>query len=85
MIDGLDDDNVKDLILNIATLENLPDEFDKDILLGSINKVKVEILKQKKDYLKKKIEKAVTLDEETAKDIKEYTEILRELGGKDGK
>ena len=85
MIDGLDDDNVKDLILNIATLENLPDEFDKDILLGSINKVKLEILKQKKDYLKKKIEKAVTLDEETAKDIKEYTEILRELGGKDGK
>ena len=73
------------LILNIATLENLPDEFDKDILLGSINKVKLEILKQKKDYLKKKIEKAVTLDEETAKDIKEYTEILRELGGKDGK
>ena len=85
MIDGLDDDTVKDLILNIATLENLPDEFDKDILLGSINKVKLEILKQKKDYLKKKIEKAVTLDEETAKDIKEYTEILRELGGKDGK
>ena len=71
--------------MNIATLENLPDEFDKDILLGSINKVKLEILKQKKDYLKKKIEKAVTLDEETAKDIKEYTEILRELGGKDGK
>ena len=85
MLDGLEDDNVKDLILNIATLENLPDEFDKDILLGSINKVKLEILKQKKDYLKKKIEKAVTLDEETAKDIKEYTEILRELGGKDGK
>lgn len=85
LIDNLDDDNIKDLILNLATVENLPQRYDKDLLLGSINKIKLEILKQRKEYLKKEIEKAIVMDEQTKKYINEYTNILRELGGQNEK
>ena len=81
----VDDEDVKNLIVNLGTIENLPSVYDKDILLGSIKKVKEEIIKQRKDYLKKKIEKSLVIDDETKEYIKEYTDILRELGGKNGK
>ena len=81
----VDDEDVKNLIVNLGTIENLPSVYDKDILLGSIKRVKEEIIKQRKDYLKKKIEKSLVMDDETKEYIKEYTDILRELGGKNGK
>ena len=85
LYDEVDDEDVKNLIVNLGTVENLPSAYDKDILLGSIKKVKEEIIKQRKDYLKKKIEKSLVMDDETKEYIKEYTDILRELGGKNGK
>lgn len=81
----VDDEDVKNLIVNLGTIENLPSVYDKDILLGSIKRVKEEIIKQRKDYLKKKIEKSLVMDDETKEYIREYTDILRELGGKNGK
>ena len=85
LYDEVDDEDVKNLIVNLGTVENLPSAYDKDILLGSIKRVKEEIIKQRKDYLKKKIEKSLVMDDETKEYIKEYTDILRELGGKNGK
>ncbi len=80
----VDDEDVKNLIVTLATVENLPSVYDKDILLGSIKRVKEEIVKQRKNYLKKQIEKAPIIDENVKQMIEEYTEILRELGGKNG-
>ena len=85
LYDEVDDEDVKNLIVNLGTVENLPSAYDKDILLGSIKRVKEEIIKQRKDYLKKKIKKSLVMDDETKEYIKEYTDILRELGGKNGK
>ena len=77
------DDSLKSLIINLGSLDMLPEEYDKDVLLGSINRVKEEIKKRKLDDLKKRITDFETVDQtKTAEYLREYSELLREIGGK---
>lgn len=83
LLDETSDKNIKDLITNLATQESLPEEYDKNVLLGSINKVKEEIKKRKLNDLKEKIKMTSTVDKEKTNEyLKEYSQLLNEIGGK---
>ena len=61
----------------------LPEKYNKNILLGSIKRVKEEVKKRKLDDLKKKIAEFETIDPTKVKEyLREYSELLREIGGK---
>ena len=82
MIDEADEP-LKSLIISLGSYESLPEVYDKDVLLGAINRVKEEIKKRKLDDLKKKITDFQTVDpEKTCTYLREYSELLREFGGK---
>ena len=83
LYDEVDDEDIKDLIISLGTIESLPEEYNKDILEGAIAKVKEEIKKKKLEDLKSKIAKNESINpEKTTEYLKQYTELLRELGGK---
>ena len=70
------------MILSLATYDSLPSVYDKEILLGSINKVKIEIKKRKLEYLRKSINDIASVDQEKAIEyIKERDKLIKELGG----
>ncbi len=82
MLDEIDDKALKDLILSLATYDSLPSVYDKETLLGSINKVKIEIKKRKLAYLRKSINDIASVDQEKAIEyIKERDKLIKELGG----
>lgn len=84
LYDEVKDPAIQELITTLATLEFLPKEFNEDELNNSINKVKHEIKKRKLDDLKDKISKSLggaKMDEY----LHEYEDLLRELGGYNGK
>lgn len=84
--DETDDENIKDAIASLATVEGLPTEFDEEQLLSAIDKVKLEIKRKKLEVLKDKISKTQTVDPSTSeKYLREYVELVKELGGSDGK
>lgn len=83
--DETDDEDIKNLITSLALLETLPAEFDEASLKGAIGKVKLEIKKRKMADLKEKIETFASLDPEKANGyLREYEQLIRELGGKNG-
>lgn len=83
ILDEVDDNGIKDLITNIATLDNLPDKYDKSLFESYISKVKSEIKRQKLEDLKSKINGISDLDpNKTNEYLIEYQNLLRELGGR---
>ena len=84
--DEINDDKIKNLITTLATLEGLSQEYDEEIFLGAIERVKREIKEKKLEELKKQITKVSQVDEAKTKEyLDEYTKLLKELGGKYGK
>lgn len=82
IFDETDDQNIKNLILNISTAEGIKDDYDKDTLVGSINKVKREIKKEKLNDLKNKIKQNEKIDPVKANEyLSEYVKLVKELGG----
>ena len=82
ILDEIDDKALKDLILSLATYDSLASVYDKETLLGSINKVKIEIKKRKLEYLRKSINDIASVDQEKAIEyIKERDKLIKELGG----
>jgi len=83
--DETTDDNIKDLISNLALVETLPSDFDEESLDGAIDKVKIEIKKRKMADLKNKIDAISTVDPAKAIEyLREYEKLIRELGGNNG-
>ena len=80
--DECDDEQLRNIITNLALLETLPDDFDENSLNGAIGKVKTEIKKRKMEDLKDRIAKVSSLDgEKTDEYLREYEKLIRELGG----
>ncbi|MBR3227425.1 MAG: toprim domain-containing protein, partial [Erysipelotrichaceae bacterium] len=83
LYDEVEDQSIKDLIADLATVESLPEKFDEEVLRGSIERVKEEIKKRRLEDLKRLISKNQTIDPgKTNEYLEEYTELLKELGGK---
>lgn len=84
--DETDDERIRNAITNLATLESLPSEYDEESLHSAIDKVKLEIKRKKLDVLKDKISKTQVIDPKTSeKYLQEYIELVKELGGSNGK
>ena len=84
LYDETGDENIKNLITTLAVSDYLPKEFKEEDLNCSIDKIKLEIKKSKLDNLTKMISK--TLDgKERESYLREYENLIRELGGYDGK
>ena len=83
--DECEDDQIRNLISDLALVETLPSGFDEKALSGAIDKVKTEIRKRKMDDLKEKIKKTSTLDPKQAEAyLLEYEKLIREFGGNNG-
>ena len=83
LLDEVEDENVKELIISLATLENMPDNYDKALMETDIAKIKSELKKRKLEDLKEKISKYSTVDPNKAQELLvEYQSIVREIGGK---
>ena len=84
--DSCDDEQIKDLISSLALVESLPDEYDENSLNGAIEKVKLEIKRRKMADLKEKISRISDIDPlKTAEYLKEYEQLIREIGGNNAK
>lgn len=80
LYDEVNDPDIKDLIVNLSMIDILPESFNEDILMGAINREKLELKKLKIDDLKQKISRTQALSkEETEKYLEEYTALLKEL------
>lgn len=83
LLDEVEDDEIKNLIITLATVEGLPEEYDKALMEAAICKVKSEIKLKKLDDLKEKINKYSSIDPEKANEyLDEYQRLLREIGGR---
>ena len=83
LLDEVEEQDVKDLIVNLATVEGMPDEYDKALMETAIGKIKSEIKKKKLDELKEMINKYSTVDPAKASEyLNEYQKLIREIGGK---
>ncbi|MBR4470788.1 MAG: DNA primase [Erysipelotrichaceae bacterium] len=83
--DECEDEQIRNLISDLALIETLPSEFDENALSGAIDKVKLEIRKRKMDDLKEKISKVSALDPDKANEyLREYEQLIKEFGGKNG-
>ena len=61
-------------------MENLPEEYDEELLRGAIGKVKEEMNRRRMEQLKQKIAAVMDLDEaETKRLMREYEEIIKDL------
>lgn len=84
--DQTDEEDIKNIITNLALVETLPDSFDETALNGAIDKVKLEIKRKKVEDLKQKISEISTLDPSKANEyLREYEKLIREIGGNNGK
>ena len=84
--DKTDNEAIRKLITDLATIESLPKKYSEDILKGAILKVKQEIQLRKLAKLRQEMAKIATVDPQKAQEyLKEYTQITKELGGTYGK
>ena len=84
--DQTDDEAVRNIITSLAVVETLPSDYDENALSGAIEKVKLEIKRKKLENLKEKISKTSVVDPERSFEyLREYEELVRELGGTNGK
>ncbi len=82
-LDMIDDKEISDTLVKISMDKEIADEFDEEIFMGSIKKIKLEIKKSKLQDLKQKIaKKKYTSEEELEKYLKEYNDLLKEIGGR---
>ena len=82
LYDQTDNLGVKKLITDISTADFLTEEFNADLLKGAIERVNNEIRKEKLQDLKKRITRYEKIDPKQTEDLlKEYMEVLKELGG----
>ena len=82
LYDECNDAGVQNVIASLGTIETLPEDYNEEVLLGAIERIKREIKKRKLDDLKKDIAKYKDIDQEkTSEYLKEYTKLLQELGG----
>ena len=85
IFDETDDDDIRNTITNLVVQEGLPQDYDEASLNGAIDKVKQEIKHKKLEVLKDKISKTQIVDPEKSQEyLKEYIELVKELGGKYG-
>ena len=83
IFDETSDEDIKSTISNLALVEGLPEEFDEDALNNAISKVKLEMKRKKMEVLKDKIAKSETVNPSLAQEyLKEYMNLVKELGGK---
>ena len=82
IFDETDDEDVRNTITNLVAQESLPQDFDETILLSAIDKVKLEIKRKKLEVLKEKISKTQVVDPLLSQEyLKEYIDLVKELGG----
>ncbi|MBQ1788139.1 MAG: hypothetical protein II004_04330, partial [Erysipelotrichaceae bacterium] len=75
-----DDPQIQNLIGDLSLMENLPEEYDEELLRGAIGKVKEEMNRRRMEQLKQKIAAVKDLDEaETRRLMREYEEIIKDL------
>jgi hypothetical protein len=75
-----DDPQIQNLIGDLSLMENLPEEYDEELLRGAIGKVKEEMNRRRMEQLKQKIAAVKDLDEaETKRLMREYEEIIKDL------
>ena len=80
LFDEVTNPRVKDLIVSLGTIEIMPTVYDEKILMGAINREKIELKKLRIEELKKLISKSNTVDKETTdKYLQEYTNLLIDL------
>ena len=66
----------------MSTIENIPAEYDSSLFNDAVSKVKEEIKLRKLNVLKKKVNELLPTDETKANEyLKEYLELLKEIGG----
>ena len=84
--DETDDESIRNTITNLAAVEGLPSDFNEESLNSAIDKVKLEIKRKKLDVLKEKISKTQVVDPKASEQyLREYVELVKELGGPNGK
>ena len=84
--DETDDESIRNTITNLAAVEGLPNEYDQVALESAIEKVKLEMKRKKLEVLKDKVTKTQTVDPKASEEyLKEYVELVKELGGSNGK
>ena len=82
-LDKLDDRNIADTMIRISMGEEISDEFDEEIFRGAIERIKLEIkMARLKDLKDKIVKKKFASDDESDKYLKEYNDLLKEIGGK---
>jgi len=81
--DETNDENIKNLISSLALVEGLPDKYDETSMLGSIEKIKKEIKKQRLTLIQEKIKTSLDVKQKE-EFLKEYMELVKELGGNNG-
>lgn len=80
--DETDDESIRNTITNLAAVEGLPNEYDQVALESAIEKVKLEMKRKKLEVLKDKVSKTQTVDPKASEEyLKEYVELVKELGG----
>ena len=90
IIDGVayqsEDEEMRKLIVTLATAEDLSSDYREEIFRGAMDRVKREIKQRKLRDLEKKIAKVSALsEEETNQKLEEYLKLVKELGGSHGK
>ena len=84
--DETGDESIRNTITNLAAVEGLPTEYDEETLISAIDKVKLEIKRKKLDVLKDLINKNQVVDPKLSQEyLKEYVELVKEIGGTNGK
>ncbi|MBQ1477138.1 MAG: DNA primase [Erysipelotrichaceae bacterium] len=84
--DQSEDEEMRKLIVTLATAEDLSSEYREEIFRGAMDRVKREIKQRKLRDLEKKIAKVSALsEEETNQKLEEYLKLVKELGGSHGK
>ncbi len=84
--DECGDEDIERLISTMATIEDLSGEYNEKIFRGAMDRLKREIKQRKLKELEARISRISALDpKETERMMKEYLELVRELGGSHGK
>lgn len=82
IIDSSDDEDIKRRLLDLSMYELVPDEYNIDILMGAIGKVKMEIKKARFEELNNLIRNnEYTNKSKMTEYLQEYSRLAKELGG----
>ncbi len=82
IIDNSDNEEIKKRLLDLSMYELLPDEYNIDILMGAIDKVKTEIKKARFEELSGLIKNNEYANKTKMTEyLQEYSRLAKELGG----